>query len=126
MPMKKSSYGYAKVPRDSRRMLLVRYDLFPFMLVHQAHRLTDGSYRWVSGWFAGHQNFGVYSKDSPGLLAVLPVEEGKQLEDELKQLGNLYREYIKAVDSEFVMRRNRLLAQYRVSANRLTIKRITT
>jgi hypothetical protein len=31
---KQGSYGYPEVPRASRRMLLVRYDLFPFVLVH--------------------------------------------------------------------------------------------
>jgi hypothetical protein len=59
-----------------------------------------------------------------GLLAVLPVEEGKQLKDELQQLENLYRESIRAVDREFVARRDRLLAQYQVAANRLTTKKM--
>jgi len=115
---KKGSYSYPEVPKVSRRMLLVRYDAFPFMLLHQAHRLEGGSYRWVSSWGSGHQNLGVFLPDVPGLLAVMPVEEGEKLSDELEALRQDHYLETKKLDQRFMSKRNVILAAYHVSAGR--------
>jgi hypothetical protein len=118
MTAKESSYGYPAVPLERRRMLLVRYDLFPFMLVHQGHRLDDGSYRWVSGWEAGHQNLGLFKPDSEGVLAVMPAEEGEKLAVDLAELRNKHYEAEKHLGRLFVRQRDKLLAKYHVSVKR--------
>jgi hypothetical protein len=115
---KKDFSGYPAVPVPLRRMILVRYDLFPCMLVHQAHRLPDGSYRWVSNWDAGHQNLGVWDKDhKEGILAVLPLEEGKLLHEALKALEVRYRTAEEALNKGFIELRETLLDEHGIRVN---------
>lgn len=77
--------------------------------------MEGGSYRWVSSWKAGHQNLGVYLPDVPGLLAVMPVEEGEKLADELERLTRRHYEEKKELDQRFVNQRDRILAAYHVA-----------
>lgn len=124
MTKKKDSYGYDAVPLSAQRMLVVRYDLFPHVLVHKGHRLADGSYRWVSSWNAGHQNLGVHQPDSSSLLAVMPVEEGEKLAETLESLGIWHQTAMDELHRVFVRRRDELLAQHHVSAHKLAPKKV--
>lgn len=109
------SSGYPEVPVADRRMIAVKYDLYPYVLVHRAHRLGDNSYRWVSSWESGHQNLGVFTPGSKNVVAVLSVEEGQKLGDELESLTNEHWEATVTLHEEFYTRRNALLSKYFVS-----------
>lgn len=106
--------GYDAVPEDQRRLILVRYDQFPFMLVELGHRLADGTYRWVSDWEDGHQNLGTFNDHS--ILAIMPTEEGKKLEKDLKNLTNEYMNAINALHAKFIQQRNNILSKNYIKA----------
>jgi hypothetical protein len=101
--------GYPAVPSNKRCMLLVGYDLFPHMLVHEAHVLPDKSYRWVSSWRRGHQNLGHYPADSKSLLSIMSVGMGKRLKKGLDALRRDHWVAERALHGGFVENRDQLL-----------------
>lgn len=104
--------GYPAVPRNKQCMILVRYDLFPHMLVHKAMRLPDGGHRWVSCFEAGHQNLGEWRKGDSGALAVLPVSKGLAVKQELDSLTEKHRVAKSALTAGFTEVRDAMLQQF--------------
>ena len=112
--MGKTMCGHPAVKLSRRCMLLTRYDRFPCMEVHKAYKLWDGTYRWVSGFDAGHQCFGEFDADASCILAVLSVEKGERLKEALYALEEQYRIARTALESGFFDLRAKLLSQHKI------------
>jgi hypothetical protein len=95
-------------------MILASYDTYPYMLVHQAMKLPNDEYRWVSGWHAGHQNLGTWPKGHSSLLAVLSTRDGERLEEDLKRLTNEHRALKDCLHLAYMLKRDALLTHYPV------------
>ena len=106
--------GHPAVKLSRRCMLLTRYDRFPRMEVHKAHKLLDGTYCLVSGFYAGHQWLGALDADDGCILAVLSVEKGKRLKEALYALEDQYRIARTALECGFFDLRAKLLADHKI------------
>jgi hypothetical protein len=112
--MGKTTCGHPAVPLSRRCMLLVRYDLFPHMLVSRGHKLPDGTYRWVSSFDAGHQCFGTWAARCGSILAILSVEKGERVKGELNRLEVQYNVARKALEGGFFDLRATLLVAHKI------------
>ena len=102
-----------------RRMILVRYDVFPYMLVHKAHKLPDRTYRWVSSFDAGHQRFGTLVAGCESILDIMSAEKGEPLKEALNVLEREYDVARKALEGGFLALRAKLLADHKIKAEML-------
>lgn len=109
----KKSFGYPVVPLKKRVMILVKYDSYPYMLVHQAVKESD-QYTYVSGWFAGHQRLGYWEIAHQSLLAVLTIKDGEKLKKELEQLTGEHRTMKDCIHEAYIAKRDTLLLNYPV------------
>jgi len=112
--MGKTMCGRPAVKLSRRCMLLTRYDLFPCMNVHKAHKLPDGTYRLVDWFNAGHQWLGVFDADDGCILAVLSVEKGERLKEALYALEAQYSVARAALEGGFFDLRAKLLADHKI------------
>ena len=106
--------GHPAVKLSRRCMLLVMYDLFPYMNVRKTHKLPDGTYCLVSGFDAGHQWLGALDADDRCILAVLSVEKGERLKEALDALEEQYHVARTALEGGFFDLRAKLLADHKI------------